>query len=580
MKLWVAVAALAAAPWPAGAQGGAAALDSVFNRIAADSAAPAIGIAVVHRGVVAYLRTGGWADLERLAPANDTTRFDWASIAKQFTAYAVSLLVEAGRLAPSDPARRYVPELDLDGAAVTIAHLIHHTSGLDDADGLAALAGWKAGDALLTEDLVPLLTRQRYLRFPPGEAHAYSNGGYVLLAEIVARLAGSSFATWTDSAVFRPLGLRHAGFPDSPGAVVPGRALPYLRSGTGVRGSEVDTYAGAGGLYATVGDMARWAAHVLDPKTDRAATLRLRERGRLNSGDSLGYAWGLAWSTYRGVPTLQHAGSGPATDAMLLMFPEHDLAIVAAAAGPHDPTPAALAYRAADAWLAGSLGPRDTAPAGRRMIMITEAAYSTRPAESEGVTVDPTTLDRLAGIYRFPGGNAMVVRRRGAQLEFGYDGRPPYIPLFPLPDGRFVHVPLWDVYRFVDGPDGAVREMRREAVPRSLRRGDPASAVGERVGAPRYDRASAAPYLGWYVNDELRAVYEVALEGETLVLRHARHGSMPLIPLGDDRFGIGAGRVIGATFARPPDGPAVGLELEARSWGVRASFRRLAPPGH
>src|SRR5262249_32182390 len=157
-----------------------------------------------------------------------------------------------------------------------------------------------------------LLVRQQHLKFAPGTAHAYSNGGYSLLAEIVTRVTGRPFVAWSDSAVFRALGMRSSGFLSTPSALVPNRGLPYVRNKpSGFRLSTSDLYRGAGGLFAPVDDMARWLQHLLTPSIDRTAALRLRERGVLTGGDTIDYAWGLGRASYRGRIAYQHGGSGP-----------------------------------------------------------------------------------------------------------------------------------------------------------------------------------------------------------------------------------------------------------------------------
>jgi hypothetical protein len=111
------------------------------------------------------------------------------------------------------------------------------------------------------------------------------------------------------------------------------------------------------------------------------------------------------------------------------------------------------------------------------------------------------------------------------------------------------------------------------------RDGKPRREVGEAAEAPRFDDATAAPYVGWYYSDELDAVYRVALGERGLELRHARHGAMPLIPLGmGDAFGVDGQAVVGVTFSRGREGTATGLELKARSWDARSFFRRVGGP--
>jgi len=549
------------------------ALDTTFTRWRAGPPIPAVAMAVVHHGKVIYTNVAGFADLEHRVPATLQTRFDWASIAKQFTAFAISLQVEQGRLAPSDPVRRFLPELDLDGGTITVEQLIHHTAGLEDADGLMTLAGGRPGDAVATADVVRLLLAQQHLRFAPGEQQSYGNGGYALLTEIVARVSGTTFEAWCDSAIFKPLGLASTSFLAS-GDLIPDHALPYVLTAGAYRPSTIEAYSGAGGLQASVGDLARWTMHLMQPVYQPAATRRLRERGHLTSGESIDYAWGLGWGTYRGVPTLSHAGSGPATSAQMRVFPEQEFAVVVAAAADLAPDVNTLANRAADLFLANVLGPR-AAAGGPQMMMLSLESVNAEPAESRGIVVPEDRLRAYAGTYRFADdGPALIIRPRRGRLEFAYDGQPPYLPLFPLPDGRFVMVPLWDAYRFTLDASGAVNGLARERTPRSMRRRGDSVVVAARMLLPRLDSAAAAPYLGTYYSDELRTFYEVVFDGSSLALRHARHGSMSLLPLGGEEFGIDSRSVTRATFGRVGN-DVVGMELRAYSWDARASFRRV-----
>ncbi|NOT07169.1 MAG: serine hydrolase [Gemmatimonadales bacterium] len=582
MTVRLAFALLAALLWPspAMAQRPIPGLDSTFARLRAGPPVPAIALAVVQRGAVIYRNVAGFADMERGVPATLSTRFDWASIAKQFTAFAVSLLVERGQLQPKDPVKRFLPELDLGGAAITVADLLHHTSGIEDSDGLLALAGGRAGDAIGLDEMVSLLVRQQHVRSGPGEVHSYSNGGYALLAKIVERLTKQSFAAWTDSAIFRPLGMTRSGFLESPDQLVPDRALPYefSKAAGAYRVSVAETSPGPGGLYATVDDLAKWTLHLMHPVYQPNATMRLRERGKLRSGESIGYAWGIGWNQYHGLTTLSHGGSGPATIAYLVIFPELDFAVVAVSAGETAPTASALALRAVDILLADKLAAEPPPPSGTpRTLFMSEEAMNTRPPESIGVTVPLERLHQYTGTYKYPEGSGnepIVVRLTGSQLEFGWGGRRPYIPLFPLSDGRFVMVPLWDAYRFITDASGRVTGVSKERTPKSLRQNRPESIVAERLPDRRFDATSAEPYLGQYYSDELGAFYQVALDDGFLELRHPRHGRMKLIPVTGEQFAIQAGPLASVTFSRI-GGQVSGLELEARSWSAKSSFRKL-----
>ncbi|GMV03933.1 MAG: hypothetical protein AMXMBFR53_02150 [Gemmatimonadota bacterium] len=576
-RVWGLVAAsLLSLPGAGHAQYLGSALDSIFDAVDEGRPAPAVAVAVLHRGRMIYRRAAGYADLERMVPAGPDTRFDWASVAKQFTGFALAQLAEAGALSPEDPARRFIPELDLSGADVTLDQLLRHTSGLEDSDGLLALAGWRRGDAVHDHDVLRVLLDQRHLRWAPGEFEGYGNGGYALLAEIVSRISGMTFPAYADSAVFRRLGMASASFPGSPDAVVPHRALPYVRGADGrFEASDVDTYLGAGGLVATVDDMMRWAAHLLLPAMDGGATARITQPGRLASGEPISYGWGIGLGEYRGRRTWSHGGSGVATESYFEVFPDLDFAVAVASASPGIVNPARVARLAADLVLRDELEPPRQATAGPRMIMLTDSMLRTPPAESEGVRVPAERLRGAAGTYRFEDGSVLVVRTEGGKLEFARDGSPPFIPLFPMPDGSFVMMPLRDGYTFAPGPDGVADRLE---VVRAREGARTSRDVGTRVALPPFDAASAAPYVGWYVSDELHAVYQVVLGPEGLELRHARHGRMPLIPTGiGEGFGVDGDRVVAATFSRGPEGVATGMELRAKSWGATSYFRRIAP---
>lgn len=575
--LWLAVVVAGMAPLAVRAQDPTRALDSIFDAVDAGSPRPAVAAAVLHKGAVVYRRAAGFADLERRVPATMDTRFDWASVAKQFTGFAVAQLVEAGALSPGDDARRFLPELDLGGATVTVQQLLAHTSGLDDIDGLLTLAGWRPDDPVTDDDAVRVLLRQQHLRWAPGEQEGYGNGGYALLAEIVARVSGKSFKAYTDSAVFVRLGMRASGFPGSPWALVPDRALPYVDGPSGgFVPSRVDTYVGAGGLYATVDDMLLWARNLIRPTVDPAAVARIKVPGRLASGEPVTYGWGLGLGSYRGRATLGHAGSGVATETYLVVFPDLDFAVVAASAAPGIVNPFQVAHAAADAFLAGALDPVAPPATGRRMIMLTESQISTAPAESEGVEVAGETLRAFAGTYRFEDGTVLVVRPRGGRLEYSRGGAPPFIPLFPVPEGHFVMMPFRDRYVFSMGEDGVASRLTVDRTQRGMG-GTPE--VGDRVSVPPFSAATAAPYVGWYHSDELGASYEVALGHDGLELRHPRHGVLPLIPFGSgDEFGVESRHIVGVSFSRGGDGTALGMELRALSWDARSFFRRIAAP--
>src|SRR5687768_17065359 len=153
---------------------------------------PGCAVGVFQNGAVAYAKGYGSANLEYGVPITPTTPFITGSVAKQFTAAAIALLVEQGRLSLTDDVRKYIPELPDYGTPITVDHLVHHTSGLRDFWALVRVSGMRFDDAYTAGDVIRLAARQKRLNFTPGTAYDYSNTGYIALGVIVQRVTGKS----------------------------------------------------------------------------------------------------------------------------------------------------------------------------------------------------------------------------------------------------------------------------------------------------------------------------------------------------------------------------------------------------
>jgi len=182
------------------AQDKASEIDQLFS--CATSETPGCAVAVSQNGKPVVNRAYGSADLERDVPLSPNSIFDLGSVRKQFVAAAVLLLVEDGKLSLTDDIRKHFPELPDYGHKVTIDHLLTHTSGVRDWTGLRPMLGGTV------DDVMRLTLRQRGLNFAPGEEWSYSNSGYVLLTDLVARASGRSFPDFTRTRLFEPLGMK------------------------------------------------------------------------------------------------------------------------------------------------------------------------------------------------------------------------------------------------------------------------------------------------------------------------------------------------------------------------------------
>lgn len=363
---------------PAYAQDKTGEIDKIFNW--ATPGAPGCAVAVSQRGKLVVNRAYGSADLERDVPLSPGSIFDIGSVRKQFVAAAVLLLVEEGRLSLSDDIRKHFPELPDYSQKITVDHLLTHTSGIRDWTGLRPLAGGNV-------DVVSLILRQRGLNFAPGEEWSYSNSGYVLLTDLVARTSGMSFPDFTRKRLFEPLGMKMTTSPGDLRDVIKNRALGYEKEGNGWRvgmyvGNERGSVGGA--ILSTAADLVIWNDALTSGRLGAFVTEKLQEQARLNNGRKLSYARGLIVDSYRGGTKVSHSGSAAGYSAWLGRLPAQGLSI-AVLCNADETSATALARRVGDQFLpaAGAETAEVRAPA----------------AVAEGAGVTGLDLNSKAGLF-------------------------------------------------------------------------------------------------------------------------------------------------------------------------------------
>jgi CubicO group peptidase (beta-lactamase class C family) len=330
----LAFALAAALPVVAGAQtqdDRPARVDSILAaHFAADG--PGAAVAVVQDGRIVLERSRGSAQLEHRAPITPETVFHVASVSKQFATFAVVLLAQQGRLSLDDDIRSHLPELHDFGHRITIRHLVHHTSGIRDQWELLMMAGWRMDDVITRDQIMGMMLRQRELNFEPGAEHLYSNTGYTLIAEIVERVTGGTFDGFLQEHVFTPLGMTATHVHNDHEMIVPNRAYSYHpdQGGHGWRNA-VLSYAnqGATSLFTTAGDLARWLVNFETAQVGGAAAIeQMYERGVLNGGDTISYAFALTRSEHGGRQAWGHGGADAGFRSFIVHFPEARLGVV------------------------------------------------------------------------------------------------------------------------------------------------------------------------------------------------------------------------------------------------------------
>ncbi len=377
---------LAAIPLPQGSPTSedslSAAVDRIFERWHRPDS-PGAAVLVLRDGEVVHAAGYGMADLEHGVPIRTTSVFDIASVSKQFGAMAVALLEAEGRISLDDGVRKYIPELPDFGPPITIRHLVHHTSGIRDWPATLGIAGWDYQDVISFQQILRMAFGQQDLNFVPGAEHTYSNTGYNLLAEIVARVSGVSYREFCQERIFGPLEMVHTHVHDDHTEVVPDRAHSYRPAPGGEYHLVWNslTALGSSSIFTTVEDLAKWVGNFENPLVGGQAVIqRMQERGVLNGGDTIAYAWGQSLGRYRGLDTWSHSGSWAGYRTILVRFPEQRFSVVILS-NTAEMNPALLVNRIADLYLADLF--TEAAPALREPPRAPAVAWHPSPAELE-----------------------------------------------------------------------------------------------------------------------------------------------------------------------------------------------------
>jgi CubicO group peptidase (beta-lactamase class C family) len=288
---------------------------------------PGVALAVMKDGQLVKTRAYGFANVELNTPASTNTVFEIASITKPFTAQAVLLLVEDGKLSLEDLVAQFLDDPPDSWSKITVRQLLNHTSGLDrDPFPLTREAtgcDFTSREVLERAAKLPLL-------FDPGTRFSYSNIGYFLLGKIIERAGGRPYAAFLKARIFKPLGMVSSRVNDR-SAIIPNRAAGYEWEG-GLRVAHPQSptlYAPAGGIVSTVIDMATWAESLQPGRLLTSESLaRMLEPTGLPNGSSTGY--GLGWNVdlHRGRKCLNHSGGILGFRSAFLHYPEYRLTVV------------------------------------------------------------------------------------------------------------------------------------------------------------------------------------------------------------------------------------------------------------
>lgn len=498
---------------------------------------PGAAVIVLRDGKPILRKGYGLANLELGVPVTPQMVFRLGSITKQFTAVAILMLVEAGKIKLSDEVTRYLPDYPTHGQKITVEQLLTHTSGVKNYTALPAWYGlWRKDMSL--EELIALF-KDEPLDFNPGTQWSYSNSGYVLLGAIIEKVSGLSYADFIQQQIFTPLGMSHAAY-DRTERVLPGRVAGYTHGKEGYHNAEYlsmsQPYA-AGSLVASVDDLAKWYAALYTDKLVKQRNLqRAYQAPTLKNGESTGYGYGFTLANYEGHRVVLHNGGINGFATQMLRLPDDKVYIAI-------------------------LSNCDSCPAPLTDLVFQMAALVTgKPYhEPAAITLVTNQLVAYEGIHQRSDGSELTVRRQGEQLSLLADGGTVQLLTPASPTDFFVAGEL-TLVKFVKDATGKVNALQTQRYFGPWR-------LAQKTDKPlpwdrqqiTLDPAIYTAYVGEY---EIAPTFSLTIlvVGDTLMVQPTGEEAAELFPASETRFFLtaidaeiefvkdGAGKVTGLIF--------------------------------
>lgn len=290
-----------------------------------DTTGPGGAFLIAHRGKVIFKKAYGKANLELNVDLTTENVFQLGSLTKQFTAIAILMLEENGQLKLNDPLSKYLPQFP-NGEAITLHHLLTHTSGIKDYTKMKEL-----GD-IAQKDMTPLALIDFFKNeapvFKPGEKFEYNNSGYFILGYIIELVSGMPYQDFIRNHIFLKLGMKNS-FYSSDRTIVQNRADGYQKKGDQLVNKTIISYSipyAAGALMSTLQDLLLWqeglSTHKLLKKENQQKAF---EPKTLSNGDTLTYGYGWHIRSYNGVLVREHGGSVFGFKSMAVYIPSMDI---------------------------------------------------------------------------------------------------------------------------------------------------------------------------------------------------------------------------------------------------------------
>jgi CubicO group peptidase (beta-lactamase class C family) len=389
-------------------------------------------VLVARNNNILYSKSFGSANLEWDIPNTTKTKFRLGSITKQFTAAAILLLGERGKLKIDDPVKKYLTDAPTAWDEITIFNLLTHSSGIPDITSFPEYLKEKLF-AHTPREIVDIF-RDKPLEFKPGEKMSYSNSGYILLGYLLETVSGETYQNFIQKNIFDPLGMKDSGY-DSNSAIIPRRASGYRPVPNGLINAgyvHMTIPYSAGALYSTTEDLLRWEQGLFGGKF-----LSKESLSKMITPYKSNYSLGLMIRTYNGHRVIQHGGGIQGFVTQLAYYPD-DKITVAVLSNVNCPAPPYLAIELA----AITLGEKVQLP----------------PALKFGIYLSPEILSQYVGTYELHHGFDLVITLEGDQLYSQATGQGK-AAIFPEAETIFFLEDVDDQLEFFKDENGKVSHL-------------------------------------------------------------------------------------------------------------------------
>lgn len=463
---------------------------------------PGCAVGIVRNDSLIFAKGYGMANLEYDIPNTPATIFHIASISKQFTAFSLVLLARQGRLKLDDDIHKYLPWFPDLKEKITIRHLLTHTSGIRDQWQLLAISGTRLDDVITQDHIIRILSRQKGLNFKPGDQFNYCNSGYTLASEIVHAITKQTLREFTDSAIFKPLGMTSTHFHDDAGEIVKGRSYSYGKTDRGHYVNSILSYSntGATSLFTSINDFSKWIMNFYDHKVgDQKDFDLLTQKSRLNNGNEIDYALGIGNVNEKGHKGFSHDGADAGYRTAMVVFPDMKMGFIVFS---ND----------------GNSYPRYQAMAIADLFITDTARKNNRPPD-----------ERLAPSERFAGN---YISDDGEKIHFQLSTRPSkYTFAIPRPGDTLAFSPdkkVFTKYSNIPMTDSAMKS-----------------------------------YAGVYYCPELECRYTIILKDHRLLLTNINYDDTALDPAGPDHFFSGFWAMYHMKMLRDKSRKITGFEINS-----------------